>query len=79
MARLSMNPVIMKNPITWIVNRPMMSMRDTVNQYPGTVPQRAIRVWALAILNISSRAFMVEALGIHPIALKMSFWKRFWL
>ncbi|CAL9156549.1 unnamed protein product [Musa hybrid cultivar] len=37
-----------------------------------------MRVCARAIQNTSSMAFMVAAFGIHPMALKMSFWNRFW-
>ncbi|KAL6995562.1 hypothetical protein U1Q18_005696 [Sarracenia purpurea var. burkii] len=34
---------------------------------------------ALAVLNISSTAFIRLASGILPIVLKISSWKRFWL
>ena len=72
-----MNAAIIRNPASWILNRPSTSMNATVNQYPGTVPHSAISVWARAMWNSSSSALIVRAAGIHPTALKMSFWNRF--
>ncbi|KAG6493677.1 hypothetical protein ZIOFF_048670 [Zingiber officinale] len=49
-----MNAVIIPNPRTWIVNRPMMSISDTVNQYPGAVSQSAIRAGSSGCRSLSS-------------------------
>ncbi|KAG2543685.1 hypothetical protein PVAP13_9NG766900 [Panicum virgatum] len=55
-ARPSMKATIIRNPASWILNRPTTSMRATVNQYPGTVPHSAISVCARDVEQLVQRA-----------------------